>query len=111
MNQFDKLRSANSLRDAEWDPKKLLSASFKGLELGGETGEVQNKIKKLERERLNIRGSRTNLSELAEELADVIICADLIAMHYGIHLWVEVAAKFNKTSENNGLKTRINPYE
>src|SRR5690606_32982880 len=69
-----------------------------------------NVIKKLERERLGIRGSRATTEMLAEELADVVICADLIAMDAGIDLDAAVAAKFNATSEKVGLPTRLSLY-
>lgn len=103
VDQFDSLREANYARDQVWDPEGKLDGSFKGNELGGETGEVQNKIKKLERERLGLKGSRTTVAELAEECADVVICVDLICMHYGIDLWEEIKSKFNKTSKENNL--------
>ncbi len=101
------LRVANSLRAEEWTPGVKPDASFRGLELGGEAGEVQNVIKKLERERLGWRGSRDTIAHLAEELADVIICCDLIASHYGIDLGASVIDKFNATSEKVGLNTRM----
>jgi len=101
------LRDANKTRQAEWDPSDQITLGFRGLELGGEVGEAQNVIKKLERERMGIRGSRDTLEHLAEELADVVICADLVAMHAGVDLANAVQAKFNATSEKVGLKTRI----
>jgi NTP pyrophosphatase (non-canonical NTP hydrolase) len=75
--------------------------------MAGEAGEACNEIKKLERERLGLVGSRTTLDKVAEELADVIISTDLIAMELGIDLGEAVKNKFNKTSESYGLKTRI----
>lgn len=104
---LDRLREANAIRQAEWDMDNKISLSFRGNELGGECGEAQNEIKKLERERLGIRGSRTTVEKLAQELADVVICVDLIAMELGIDLSQAVRGKFNLTSENNGLKTRL----
>jgi NTP pyrophosphatase (non-canonical NTP hydrolase) len=53
----------------------VLSLAYKGNELAGEAGEACNVIKKLERERLGMPGSRDTVAHLAEELADVIICA------------------------------------
>jgi len=79
--------------------------------MAGEVGEACNVIKKLERERMGIRGSRATVEQLAEELADVVICADLIAMKEGIDLMASVAIKFNKTSEKVGLKTRMREYD
>jgi NTP pyrophosphatase (non-canonical NTP hydrolase) len=104
---FEKLRAANAKRQQEWDRDGQITLSYRGMELGGEVGEALNIIKKLERERLGIRGSRATVEELAEELADVIICCDLIAMATGIDLADAVERKFNKTSEKVGLETRV----
>lgn len=107
---FDKLRAANAKRQKEWDKDNQITLSYRGTELGGEVGEALNIIKKLERERLGIKGSRATLADLAEELADVIICCDLIAMATGIDLTEAVEKKFNKTSEKVGLETRLFLY-
>jgi NTP pyrophosphatase (non-canonical NTP hydrolase) len=101
------LRGANLARQAEWDTEGQITLSYRGNELAGEVGEACNIIKKLERERMGIKGSRASLADLAEELADVIICADLIALQLGIDLDRAVAEKFNKTSEKVGLATRM----
>jgi NTP pyrophosphatase (non-canonical NTP hydrolase) len=45
------------------------------LELAGESGELANIMKKIERERLGWQGSRATEEQLADELADVVICA------------------------------------
>jgi len=104
---FSKLRYSNVERQHEWDSDNQISLSYRGNELAGETGEACNIIKKLERERLGIKGSRANKEQLAEELADIIICTDLIAMHEGIDLEKAVRNKFNATSKKVGLKTRL----
>lgn len=104
---FENLRAANAKRQQEWDRDNQITLSYRGTELGGEVGEALNIIKKLERERLGIRGSRATVEDLAEELADVIICCDLIAMATGIDLKKAVEDKFNKTSEKVGLQTRL----
>lgn len=102
------LRTANIARQAEWDQDNAITLEYRGNELAGEVGEACNVIKKLARERIGIRGSRATKEQLAEELADVVICADLIAMHEGIDLLNEaVPAKFNATSEKYGLSTRL----
>jgi NTP pyrophosphatase (non-canonical NTP hydrolase) len=74
------LRKANQTRQAEWDVDSQITLAYRANELAGEMGEACNVIKKLERERLGIRGSRDTIAHLAEELADVVICADLVAM-------------------------------
>lgn len=104
---YPTLRHANRARQQEWDPGDQLSLAYRGNELAGEAGEACNVIKKLERERLGIPGSRDTLEHLAQELADVVICADLIAMDAGIDLDQAVRVKFNLTSINVGLATRM----
>lgn len=109
VNAFRLLALANAARQEEWDPHNKITLIYRSNELGGETGEACNVIKKLERERLGIRGSRATKEQLADELADVIICASLIANNTGIDLWEAVVAKFNKTSVANYLRTMLVP--
>ncbi len=104
---FDSLRKSNQLRHQEWAGGKSLPLAFRGVELGGEAGEACNEIKKIERIRLGIAGGKEDLQALAEELADVIICVDLIAMDLEIDLADAVRAKFDKTSDKYGLKTKF----
>lgn len=106
-NTYTSLREANRARQAEWDKDAAITPAYRGNELAGEVGEACNVIKKLERERLGIAGSRSDVTALAAELADVLICADLIAMHYDIDLEVAVTRKFNATSAKVGLLTRL----
>lgn len=118
------LRAANEARQKEWDAGNQLTLSYRGNEMGGEVGEAleraidvillsvaagraQNFIKKIERERMGIAGSRATLDQLADELADVVICVDLIAMAQGIDVDAAVRRKFNATSEKVGLYTRM----
>lgn len=101
------LRRANLERQAEWCPDQAPDLSFRGNELAGETGEACNVIKKLERERHGWCGSRDTIEHLGDELADVVICADLVAIAGGIDLAEHVVAKFNAASDANGLATRI----
>jgi NTP pyrophosphatase (non-canonical NTP hydrolase) len=107
--EFESLREANSARQIAWcaDGDSIPDLAFRGNELAGEVGEVCNVVKKLERERHGWRGSRDTVAHLAEELADVVICADLVAMAAGIDLQAAVAAKFNSTSEKVGLPHRL----
>jgi NTP pyrophosphatase (non-canonical NTP hydrolase) len=109
---LENLRIANQKRQLEWDGDNQLSLTYQGNELAGECGEACNVIKKLERERLGLRGSRATLQDLADELADVVIVADLIAARMGINLAQAVIDKFNATSAKYGLETRmISPSE
>lgn len=105
MDLFE-LREANNKRQIEWKATDL-DLSFKGNELAGEVGEVCNVIKKLERERMGIKGSRDTVEHLAEELSDVVICVDLIAAKVGIDLAQAIISKFNSTSDKVGLETKL----
>lgn len=107
MLNFNSLRRANEARQNEWDPTHSISIEFRGNELAGEVGEACNHIKKIARERLGLRGSRTTPEALAEELADVIICVDLIAMQTNIALDQAVIDKFNATSLARDLETLL----
>lgn len=109
MDFLKRLREANIARDEEWTDGKrtIFSLSFRGNELAGETGEACNVLKKLDRERLGVRGSRDTVEHLAQELADIIICVDLVAMEFDIDMIEEVRKKFNMTSQERGLKTEL----
>ena len=98
-------QEANRKRNAEWDPEGKLTLEFFGCELAGEVGETCNIIKKLTRERLGLRGSRSSILELRDELHDVIICVCLVANAAGIDL--DPAEKFNATSRKLGLSVFI----
>ncbi|RKQ70169.1 Lar family restriction alleviation protein [Oceanibaculum indicum] len=102
------LREANERRQEEWcRGGPLPDLSFRGNELAGEVGEACNEIKKLERERHGWAGSRSSDEKLADELADVIICADLVAAVRGIDLSAAVVRKFNATSEKVGMSVML----
>ena len=53
----------------------------------------------------NTGDEKVSLAFRGNELADVIICADLIAMDEGIDLAQAVKDKFNKTSRKYNLNT------
>lgn len=81
---YKTLREANVARQAEWDPGDYASnLPWRLNELGGELGELCNILKKLHRERCSFPGSRATQEQLVEELADVVICIDLVAMERG----------------------------
>jgi NTP pyrophosphatase (non-canonical NTP hydrolase) len=101
------LQRAHVERQEEWCPDQKPDLSFRGNEMAGEVGEACNVIKKLERERHGWRGSRATKEQLAEELGDVIHTAILCAITAGIDLEPATVAKFNATSEKNGLSHRI----
>lgn len=80
------LHRSNERRNASWDPERKLDLQFFSVELLGEIGEAANCIKKLERARLGISGSRSSIEALSEELADIVICASLVAMSAGVEI-------------------------
>lgn len=47
------------------------------------------------------------IAMLADEIADVILYADLLARHYGINVSDAVRAKFNRVSEAQGFPERL----
>lgn len=131
MTTFNGLRAGNIARQKEWDTgAEKLSTAFKATELAGEIGEAienvltilgmsaalavaggraGNVVKKMERARLELKGSHATAADLADELADVVICADLLAEAAGIDLMAAIVAKFNATSAKYGLATRLEP--
>lgn len=105
---LETLKEASIERQKEWSPNGPTSILFKATEIAGEVGELCNVIKKISREEMGAVGSRSTLDDVADELADVIICADLISTHLDINLSDAIKRKFNKTSEKYGLQTKIN---
>lgn len=108
---FGQLETACCERQIEIDPEQKLTELFFGVELGGETGEALNWIKKIERDRLGIAMLDVSPTEarlaLAKELADIVITAQNVALYYGISLGTIVRDKFNETSAKRGLKTKL----
>ncbi len=81
-----------------------------GCALAGEAGELCNVLKKVKREQDGIAGSRIEgdgQKAIADELADVIIYADLLAQHCGIDLASAIASKFNETSAKVGYNRAL----
>lgn len=129
---LDSLRMANVTRCqgayhskdgiAEWTPTDWATA------MAGECGEACNEVKKLRRiaatpERaaeMRIAGEQPDndfsgpaedyprrVELVGEELADLIIYADLLAARLGIDLAFAVARKFNRKSEEIGSPVRL----
>lgn len=108
MSDFlQQLRRVSVERTAVWGNGAMPDPLWRATELGGEVGEALNEVKKLVREQRGERGSRTTVEKLAEELADVIICTDLLAATYGIDLHEAVVHKFNATSDKVGLPHKL----
>lgn len=122
---FAELRAANLLRAREWNPTgKDLGGPFTACELSGEVGEaietmlaalglamasgsICNATKKAERAAAGIAGGVADRVDLSRELADVVICADLVAMRLRVDLGAAVVEKFNLTSRERGFSTRL----
>lgn len=109
---FQDLRSANVARAFERNPLgvHVWTATQWALGMFGECGEACNVIKKFNR--IESGDPATLPSEefaltraLAEEIADIVIYADLLAQRAGIDLGEAVTKKFNKTSAKVGCQT------
>lgn len=109
---LDKLRAKNMERRKVWDPDDVLGVSvidalFRSNEMVDEADKAANEIKKLVREEIGICGACTTTEKLAEELADVIICVDLVAAIFDIDLIDAVTKKFNKTSDAVNIDVKL----
>jgi len=82
--QYSNMREANVQRGIEWSNGAKDGPLFYAIELFGEAGELLNVVKKLERERLGMVGSRATMQDLSDELADAVICLDLLAIAYDL---------------------------
>lgn len=80
--------------------------------LAGEAGELANVAKKIRRLECGLTGRPHETMEVmkekaAEEFADVILYADLVAHYLDINPTRAIAMKFNKTSEEYGFPERM----
>lgn len=92
-------------RPAVFDGYSLALEAF--LDLGSRVGKALNNIKKLDRERLGMVGSRTTPEEVRLNLSMVLGAAYHLANLHGIDLEAATRAKFNKTSSKYGLQTMV----
>lgn len=111
---FDQLRAVNVPRCEKWHPPESLPWSLADWSnaLCGEAGESANFIKKIRRQETGARNqgdpSMEKLKAKAlEELADVVIYADLLADQLGGDLGLAVKKKFNKVSKKYGFPERL----
>lgn len=110
MITFQELHEAVQRRSLEWDTQLTRGLLFRCVELGGEAGEALNAAKKIVREREGLRGSKSSKADLAQELADTVICAARIAAGEGIDLGEAVVSTFNAKSIEIGCKTLIGDF-
>jgi NTP pyrophosphatase (non-canonical NTP hydrolase) len=112
--KFSDLRSVNVSRCARWHPptsEPWTCADWSNA-LCGEAGELANVIKKIRRHATGaVNKGDPPLEQLvkaaADELADVVIYADLLAHYFGIDLGQAIRSKFNRVSEKYGFPERI----
>lgn len=76
-------------------------------ELCGEAGELANAAKKVRRARPTDPTLEEAMENLGHEIADVVICASLVAGHLGIDLEKVIREKFNIVSERMGSDIKL----
>lgn len=98
--RFSALRLANVKRCEEvfhqlhdWSPTDWACA------MAGECGEACNLIKKTR------RGEAIDVDDIGDELADLVIYADLLAARLGLDLGRCIVKKFDEVSEKRNSKT------
>jgi NTP pyrophosphatase (non-canonical NTP hydrolase) len=112
---FDQLRKANVTRcNATYHHLETWSPTDWATAMAGECGEACNVIKKIRRledgpdKSYNTDVDRASLvKKAADELADLVIYADLLACRLGIDLGDAVVKKFNEVSERVGSEITI----
>lgn len=111
---FEELRKANVKRCGEsFHPLHDWSPTDWGCAMGGECGEALNKIKKLRRLGANTLlaenhiGRDSLIQEIADEIADVVIYADLLCERLNINLHDAIVRKFNIVSDRVASTTKL----
>lgn len=111
---FSSLRQSNVLRCVSvFHAIEDWSATDWACAMAGECGEACNQIKKLRRldDADSSQDNPVRRSELvanvASELADLVIYADLLAARLNIELGQAVADKFNEVSDRRGSKIKL----
>ena len=102
---FKELRDKNVERcEQVFHPLDGWTPAEWAVAMGGECGEVLNAIKKLRRlddgtnTAKDPQTKEDAISDIADELADLIIYADLLAARLDIDLTKAIRSKFNKVS-------------
>lgn len=109
------LRAVNVQRSKRWhEGGEPWGVADWSNAMAGEAGEACNAVKKLRRIETGLlkrgKGSLTReeaISMIAEELADVVLYADLLADHLGIDLSRAITEKFNLKSEEMDFPERL----
>lgn len=108
------LRAVNVTRAYRWHGEQdtWTGADWSNA-MCGEAGETANMVKKLRRIETGVQQPADALSRdelvygLGDEIADVIIYADLLARYYAIDLAEAVRRKFNIVSDRYGFPDRL----
>jgi NTP pyrophosphatase (non-canonical NTP hydrolase) len=117
MLSFERLRDQNGSRVRRWhkgfpEDDDWNKADWSNA-MCGEAGELANVIKKIRRNETHKVGNTPGvdgdllIKMAADELADVITYADLLADKLGIDLAEAVADKFNRVSIKHGFPERL----
>lgn len=111
---FEELRRANVARCEQlFHPIDSWTATDWACALAGEAGEACDAVKKLRRldDGLNHEGDPATPEEcielIAQELADTVLYADLLAARLGINLGEAIRDKFNILSERMGSDIKL----
>lgn len=94
---FSTLREANLARQAEWDTGGNIDLSYAGNELAGEVGELIQAT-------VDLLNGSDNFVAFEEEIGDVIICCDLIAMRLERPLETDIVFDGHVVVDNEDLK-------
>jgi NTP pyrophosphatase (non-canonical NTP hydrolase) len=92
-------------RQKKNDPDNRFNWEYNVIGMGGECGELLNKLKKIKRGDFTL-----NKDEVAEEVADVITYAFLVLMEIGVDPEKAIMKKFeevNKRIEMGGFHMRV----
>lgn len=82
---------------------------FRVIEVGGETGELLEAMKKHLRFLRGMKGGVESIQPVKDEIADVIISAVQLANDLDVNLTEAIPAKFNQTSDKYGFPVKILP--
>ena len=108
MLTFNDLAQANRVRcESKFHALDAWSPTDWACAMAGECGEACNLVKKIRRLQSHPSwapqdADRDLVGDVADELADVVIYADLLAQRLGLSLGEAVARKFNVTSRKVG---------
>lgn len=103
MDAVSKLQRLLDLRQKDFPTTDEWGVMERGCELAGETGELCNLLKKIDRDMIPEKFETSELFwPTCDELGDVLITTLLVANYLNIDLVAAAVDKFNKTSEKIG---------